>query len=170
MALLSSRLSCIHRHIPVAIKILLRVSDSLADEDVNRNISILRSVRHPHVITFYGAGLNSEQRPYLVTELMTRGSLKTILWDTAQSLDWPVRLRFANDIALGMEYIHSIGMVTRSLKPDNCFVNANLRVKVCPLSGRQFHLLHRTDHFHWSGWECWNWTFNVTTSGINRHT
>ena len=30
----------------------------------------MRSIRHPHLLIFYGAGVNHEKRAFLVTELM----------------------------------------------------------------------------------------------------
>ena len=49
-----------------------------------------------------GAGVNDDDIPYLVTELMVRGSLATLLKDHAVPLTWDVRVRFAFDIAEGI--------------------------------------------------------------------
>lgn len=81
----------------------------------------MSSIRHPHLLTFYGAGVDRHLRPFLVTELMSLGSLKDVLHDLARSLDWSTRLTFAADVAAGMRYLHSMGTFHRDLKPDNCF-------------------------------------------------
>jgi serine/threonine protein kinase len=76
----------------------------------------MRSVRHPHCLTFYGAGVNSDDQAYLVTELMVNGSLKYILRDRTKPLLWSLRIQIAADIAAGMRYLHEIGTVHRDLK------------------------------------------------------
>ena len=94
-------------------------------------VSLMRSIRHPNVLTFYGAGIRSEGGfPYLVTELMAKGSLKTLLRSKTTKLSWTVRLQFAADAVGGLRYLHSVGYVHRDVKADNCFVDGNLRVKV----------------------------------------
>jgi serine/threonine protein kinase len=50
-----------------------------------------------------------------VTELM-QGSLKDVLRDIQRPLDWSTRLRIADDIAKGMNYLHLRGAVHRDLK------------------------------------------------------
>eukprot|EP00035_Acanthoeca_spectabilis_P017052 m.356228 g.356228 ORF g.356228 m.356228 type:complete len:80 (-) comp16604_c0_seq7:8030-8269(-) len=45
------------RHIPVAIKILLHPIDDLDESskaDFDREVDFMRSVRHPHILTFFG--------------------------------------------------------------------------------------------------------------------
>ena len=90
----------------------------------------MRSIRHPHLLTFYGAGVDSKSRAYLVTELMS-GSLRDMLRDTSIELPWFTRLTFASEIAHGMSYLHERSMVHRDLKADNCFVDSkSMHVKV----------------------------------------
>jgi serine/threonine protein kinase len=96
----------------------------------NFQVKLSRSIRHPHLLTFYGAGVDSDDRAFLVSELMS-GSLKTMLRDLSIPLSWRVRLTFACDISRGMSYLHEHGMLHRDLKADNCFVdNKTMRVKV----------------------------------------
>lgn len=77
-----------------------------------------------------GAGVNAQGHAYLVTELMSKGALKSLLRDTSLVLDWDLKLRFAADIASGMRYLHEQHTVHRDLKADNCFVDDGFRVKV----------------------------------------
>lgn len=103
--------------------------DNSTEQDVGREVSFLRSMRHPHIITFFGAGVDSENRAYLVTELM-HSELTLHLRNSSQTLHWALRIQFAADVASGMEYLHSIDVIHRDLKADNCFVDSTLRVKV----------------------------------------
>lgn len=59
-----------------------------------------------------------------------KGSLKTLLLDHTNTLDWGMRLTFITDVANGMRYLHDRQTIHRDLKADNCFVDASLRVKV----------------------------------------
>lgn len=89
----------------------------------------MRSIRHPHLLTFYGAGVDKDNRAYLVVELM-KGSLGEMLRDPSQDISWDRRLTFASDCAHGMSYLHEKDTVHRDLKADNCFVGEDMRVKV----------------------------------------
>eukprot|EP00035_Acanthoeca_spectabilis_P010720 m.189532 g.189532 ORF g.189532 m.189532 type:complete len:1041 (+) comp15110_c0_seq2:129-3251(+) len=136
-------------HIPVAVKILRRPMDDLdlsMQEDFDREVAVMRSIRHPNVLTFFGAGVNSAGHAYLVTELMTMGSLGAVLHDKTRDIDWRTRLQFAEDIACGMRYLHEIGTVHRDLKADNCFCDQQLRVKVADFgTGRWASSLKASD-------------------------
>jgi len=90
----------------------------------------MRTIRHPNLLTFYGAGIDTEDRAYLVTELMAHGSLKQLLYDEAAKLDWSMRIQFVADTTAGMRYLHDRGVVHRDLKADNLFLDASLRVKI----------------------------------------
>eukprot|EP00040_Diaphanoeca_grandis_P035381 m.222329 g.222329 ORF g.222329 m.222329 type:complete len:1028 (+) comp33371_c0_seq5:262-3345(+) len=128
-------------HIPVAVKVLRIPLDDvnpLMSEDFNREVSFMQSIRHPNLLTFYGAGINSEQQAFLVTELMAEGSLRKLLMDAKRELSWNVRLSFTIDIARGMNYLHEKGTLHRDLKADNCFVDTSLRVKVADFGTGKF--------------------------------
>jgi serine/threonine protein kinase len=120
-------------HIPVAVKVLKMPLDDvnpLLSEDFDREVTFMQSIRHPNLLIFYGGGVNRNDQAFLVTELMEGGSLRKLLCDETQALDWLTRVSFAKDIARGMKYLHEKGTIHRDLKADNCFVDSNLRVKV----------------------------------------
>jgi hypothetical protein len=118
-------------HIEVAIKVLRMPIDELdvtMRADFDREVKFMRSIRSPNLLTFYGAGVDEQSRAFLVTELM-QGSLKDVLLDRSTALDWDTRLRIAEDVAKGMNYLHLRGAVHRDLKvtpditpdPHNCY-------------------------------------------------
>eukprot|EP00040_Diaphanoeca_grandis_P036793 m.236477 g.236477 ORF g.236477 m.236477 type:complete len:1135 (+) comp33686_c0_seq10:282-3686(+) len=120
-------------HIPVAVKVLkipLDDLDPLMTEDFDREVTFMQSIRHPNLLTFYGAGVNTNSQAYLVTELMEGGSLWQLLKQLQRRVMWVDRLSFARDIAKGMRYLHEKGTLHRDLKADNCFLDSHLRVKV----------------------------------------
>lgn len=71
-------------HIPVAVKRLKAPLDILDPEsaaDFDREVAFMQSIRHPNLLTFYGAGITSEGSAFLVVELMALGSLRNLLND-----------------------------------------------------------------------------------------
>ena len=118
----------------VAIKLLKRPLDDELDpeaaEEYERENATLQSIRHPHLLIFLGSGTTATNKPFLVTEFMDLGSLRGVLADTGRVLDWAVRARVAAEIAAGMAHLHSLKIVHRDLKSDNCLCDAELNTKV----------------------------------------
>jgi LRR receptor-like serine/threonine-protein kinase FLS2 len=121
------------RGITVAVKVLRAGSCEEHMEELDREASMLRLVRHAHIVQFFGAGRHGETgAPFIVTELMELGSLTMVL--RRSQLDWPTKLRFSRDIAAGMELVHSLGRMHRDLKSGNILVaraaGGHLKVKI----------------------------------------
>jgi serine/threonine protein kinase len=108
--------------------------DNTAEAQFEQEAKLLRMCRHPNILIFWGWG-TKDSLPFLVTEYMSRGSLRNILKDAAQPLDWDLRLRFALDCARGMRYLHSRDppMLHRDLKSMNLLVGDTWTVKVADL-------------------------------------
>lgn len=91
----------------VAVKMLF---DPKADASEYRNeMSVMAQLDHPNVVRLIGASLSP---PFLVMELCDR-SLHDMIKQDFNKLD------VARQIAQGMTYLHSQGVVHRDLKPQN---------------------------------------------------
>lgn len=91
------------------------------------------ALRHPNVVTFFGAGAAESGDPFIVTELMSSGTLRNLLKKHGSNpLSWEQRRGVCIDVASGMHFLHSRSppIVHRDLKSDNCLVSANLVVKI----------------------------------------
>ncbi|XP_022738623.1 RGS domain-containing serine/threonine-protein kinase A-like isoform X2 [Durio zibethinus] len=99
--------------------------------DYKKEIDIMRKLRHPNVLLFMGA-VYSQERPAIVTEFLSRGSLFKTLHKNNQALDVRRRMRMALDVARGMNYLHHRNppIVHRDLKSSNLLVDRNWNVKV----------------------------------------
>lgn len=114
----------------VAVKELFLTSftDNLR-KDFENEAFILSKCRHPSIVHFFGICMEAEKR-YLVMEYVSKGSLHQIL-DSTVELDWnPVRMLICQDIAFGLNYLHSQNIVHRDLKSMNILLDENFRAKI----------------------------------------
>ncbi|KAL3901224.1 MAG: hypothetical protein SGARI_006104 [Bacillariaceae sp.] len=103
-----------------ALKTILK--SKVPDPEVlKREIEIMRTVNHPHIIRLFDV-FEDEKNIFLVTELCTGGELydrvdKT-LSDEHHFSEYDAA-RITRNILSALEYIHSIGVAHRDLKPEN---------------------------------------------------
>ena len=83
---------------------------------------------HENIIGFYDYG-DHEGRPFLVTEYFDGESLGNAIrgWRTG---DLRNKLLIARQIAGGLAYVHSKGVIHRDVKPDNVWIDGSGRVKL----------------------------------------
>lgn len=76
-------------------------------EDLKNEVEILARLRHPNVVLYVGA---ATQYPdvCIVTEWCENKSLHDIIYDGSMTMNMPLMLEMAIDIAQGMNYLHSL--------------------------------------------------------------
>jgi serine/threonine protein kinase len=118
----------VYRHIPVAIKQLHNASlNEGALEEFKSETTTMVNLRHPNIVQLYGICL----APYcMVMEFMGKGSLFNLLHNKAVELPWSLRLSIANDIALGLLFLHGKNIVHRDLKSMNVLLDENNKAKL----------------------------------------
>ena len=124
-----------YRDMQVAVKRLRRISllDPDSIREFEREVEIMRTLRHPNVVLFLGAGTDPKSgHTYLVLEYLSRGTLRDILHDPQVNIDHAQRLRFALDAAKGMRFLHGLDppRIHRDLKCANLLVSERWVVKV----------------------------------------
>ncbi|PON61406.1 Serine/threonine protein kinase [Trema orientale] len=93
-------------------------------------VTLLSRLHHQNVIKFVAA---CRKPPVycVITEYLSEGSLRSYLHKLEhKSLPLKKLIEIALDIARGMEYIHSQGVIHRDLKPENVLIDQNSHMKI----------------------------------------
>ena len=94
--------------IEVAIKTIKAKNDSR--DDFENEISLLASIRNPHILNFYGVCV-TENETFMITEFLENGSLEGIIYLSRIGqfkLSFHEKLRILYEVAIGMDYLHSL--------------------------------------------------------------
>ncbi|KAF5780277.1 putative protein kinase TKL-Pl-5 family [Helianthus annuus] len=111
----------IERQIELPVKMVLSANDNTQ----------LRELRHPNILQFLGSIMHEGQM-ILITEHLPRGRLYDMLIQRA-GLDLPLALRFALDIARGMNYLHHhkpYPIIHNNLDPKNLLQDEGGHLKI----------------------------------------
>ncbi|PRP86659.1 hypothetical protein PROFUN_05138 [Planoprotostelium fungivorum] len=121
----------------VAIKRFNTSSIAWDYHEFHNEITTLSLVQNENLTRMYGA-CTRESSPFLVSELMAKGTLSEFLVECRQFIDFEGRVSFCLEISKGMEYIHSLKLIHRDLKPQNIMVNKNLKCKIIDFGCSKF--------------------------------
>lgn len=121
------------RGIQVAVKTLGEevFSDDDKVEAFRDELALLQKMRHPNVVQFLGAVTQSSPM-MIVTEYLPKGDFCTYL-KRKRSLNPTVAVKFALDIARGMNYLHEHkpeAIIHRDLEPSNLLRDDSGHLKV----------------------------------------
>ncbi len=115
------------QEIDVAIKQLqMQLSKDMKTE-FEREAQLHSSLRHPNIVLLYGVVFEPPQ--CMVMELM-QGSVRDWLEDRRNILPWSERLRVAEEIAKGLNYLHSRTILHRDLKAANVLMDRQRTAKL----------------------------------------
>ncbi len=93
-----------------------------------REINILKKMRHPNIVRYFGGGKSKSQRFYAM-ELIDGGSPEDVL-KRKKKLSWEQTIDCAKEIAKALEHAHSFGIIHRDLKPANIFISKKGKLKL----------------------------------------
>ena len=123
-----------YRDMTVAVKKLKMIMrEGRVEREFEREVLLMRSIRHPNIVLFVGAGrFPNDGCPFLVLEFMQRGALSGILHDLSVQFNSTQQITFCLDAAKGMEFLHSLQppRIHRDMKSSNLLVSEGWVVKV----------------------------------------
>ena len=105
-----------------AVKVITRKLTTTQDHNlIQRELFILQKIKHANVVNFKFC-LIKEPKIYLVMTLINGGNLKQVLdKDLSIGID-QLKIWFA-ELVLAIEYIHSMRIIHRDVKPSNCMID-----------------------------------------------
>lgn len=122
-------------HIPTGEKVAIKVLNKLLFQEgslnakrLQREISILKIVKHKNIIKLYEV-METPQKIYLVMELCEKGELFEYI-SSRKKLDEMVALKFFHQIVNGISYLHKQNIVHRDLKPENMLLDEGYEIKI----------------------------------------
>jgi tRNA A-37 threonylcarbamoyl transferase component Bud32 len=113
---------------PVAVKRINGRHDERALVDMRREAATLSGISHTNVVKLIGLMIDGDSMS-LVMEYVQKGNLHSFIYGSGR-LPLERRLAMLRDAAVGLEYLHSLGIVHRDVKPANLLVDDRLNVKV----------------------------------------
>ncbi|KAF3437833.1 hypothetical protein FNV43_RR20589 [Rhamnella rubrinervis] len=128
-----------------AIKVLKK-ADMLrknAVESILAERDILISVRNPFVVRFFYS-FTCRENLYLVMEYLNGGDLYSLLRNLG-CLDEDVARVYIAEVVLALEYLHSLQVVHRDLKPDNLLIAHDGHIKLTDFGLSKVGLINSTD-------------------------
>ncbi|CAJ2648632.1 unnamed protein product [Trifolium pratense] len=127
----------VYKEESVAVKII-RAPDDDENGDLTaklenqfiREVTLLSRLHHRNVIKFIAASRNPPVH-CIITEYLSEGSLRAFLHKLEhKTISLEKLIAFALDIARGMAYIHSQGVIHRDLKPENVLIDEDFHLKL----------------------------------------
>ncbi|KAM5557119.1 putative serine/threonine protein kinase IRE [Rosa sericea] len=106
-----------------------------------RNILIL--VRNPFVVRFFYS-FTCRENLYLVMEYLNGGDLYSLLRNLG-CLDEDMARVYIAEVVLALEYLHSLNVIHRDLKPDNLLIGQDGHIKLTDFGLSKVGLISSTD-------------------------
>ncbi|CUG92764.1 protein kinase, putative [Bodo saltans] len=112
----------------VALKFLPQPTAEGEMRLLQNEVATMETVTHVHLVEFYGYSF-ADNMIVLVMECLVAGSLSGML-STFTVVPGLTAVNFMRDVLLGLQRLHSMGIVHRDVKPQNVLIAANGHCKI----------------------------------------
>ncbi len=118
----------------VAIKMLnpAPASHWLQREEFYHEVKLLKSLNHPYIVKTYGV-IQGTPRPAMCMEYFESETLKTLILQKSTILG-DKGIGIFRKICESLQYLHSLKIVHKDIKPENILVNAQGEVRLIDFS------------------------------------
>ncbi|XP_071947826.1 dual specificity testis-specific protein kinase 1-like [Antedon mediterranea] len=106
---------------PVMAVKIIKSKDRVDQQNMLRELELMNRLSHPKIVRYLGACVK-EARIHPLLEYISGGTLEEVLANCSIDISWKQRIQFALDIAEGMTYLHSEGVLHRDLNSRNCLI------------------------------------------------
>ena len=115
----------------VALKLMApeHAASRVAVERFLQEGRLASAIAHPRCVFVLAADQSADGWPFLVMELMPGHTLKDLV-QREGPLPQAEAVRTIMDVIEGLQEAHKLGVIHRDVKPSNCFLEADGRVKV----------------------------------------
>ncbi|RGB42064.1 kinase-like domain-containing protein [Rhizophagus diaphanus] len=120
-----------YTHVKTKEEFAFKVVDKDYDiNDVKNQVTILMKLKDcQNIINFYG--LTSDgNKIYLVTEWAEKGSLREYILEHKRNINLKLKIKFAYDIAKGLNFLNSVGMIHRDIRSENIVITEHEIAKI----------------------------------------
>ncbi|KAK4991079.1 cAMP-dependent protein kinase catalytic subunit [Elasticomyces elasticus] len=97
-------------------------------EHTNDERRMLQKVKHPYLITLWGT-FQDVKNLYMVMDFIEGGELFSLL-RKSQRFPNPVAKFYAAEVTLALDYLHSLNIIYRDLKPENLLLDRHGHLKI----------------------------------------
>ncbi|KAG9065546.1 hypothetical protein KI688_001834 [Linnemannia hyalina] len=117
------------RSMPVFIK-KIGSRKVTVNAELRKEIFNMRELRHPKLVEFVGVCL-AQPNICIVTELVPKGTLASILANTDHKFTWLFKFNFMQDLCRGMEFLHMSKIAFHGrLTSMNCLISSRWELKI----------------------------------------
>ncbi|CAD8166494.1 unnamed protein product [Paramecium pentaurelia] len=121
----------------MAVKqVFIKNGDENKVQSIQREIEILSKLQHPHIVRYYGSETKNDQLNIFL-EYVSGGSVLTMIKRFGKFKESLIKV-YLKQILLGLNYLHTKGVIHRDIKGANILINQNGQVKLADFgSGKQ---------------------------------
>jgi len=114
----------------VAVKLLPAevAADSVLLARFERELDVLKQLRHPNIVRCFGGTCESAERFYAM-ELVEGGTLAELIGRKGR-LSWEFVVDFALQMCEALQYAHEHGVIHRDVKPENFLLTRSGQIKL----------------------------------------